>query len=149
MVRGRVGIYRKIKPKLDDWRRAKNRKSLILKGARQVGKTYILREWAAESFKLLMHDVGLLGCAQKLEPAALIRQDYGTAKGYFAENLVAQEMKASHDTSDWPLYSWNEGTAEIEFVRSFGAQVLAIEAKAGHRTKAKSLAQFFQKTRPS
>ncbi len=103
----------------------------------------------ANIFKLFMSDVGLLACAQGLDPSTLVLQDYGMAKGYFAENFVAQEMRASHDSLDYPLYAWNEGTAEIEFVRSYGSEVIPVEVKSGHRTKAKSLAQFCAQYHPS
>lgn len=99
-------------------------------------------------FKLYLHDVGLLGCAQGLDPTVLLTQDYGLAKGYFAENFVAQEMQAYGEFFDTPLYAWHEGTAEVEFLRPHGAYIIPIEVKAGHRTKAKSLTQFRQRYNP-
>ena len=38
--------------KLIDWKNDKNRKPLILKGARQVGKTYILKEFGANYYSI-------------------------------------------------------------------------------------------------
>ena len=38
--------------KLVNWKNSKDRKPLILKGARQVGKTYILKEFGKENYKL-------------------------------------------------------------------------------------------------
>jgi predicted AAA+ superfamily ATPase len=96
----------------------------------------------ANIFKLYMNDVGLLGCASHLDPETLWQQDYGLAKGYFAENFVIQEMRAAHSQYLWPLYSWSEGNAEIEVVRPYRGTVIPIEVKAGHRTQAKSLNQF-------
>ena len=43
-------MYPKILENLEAWRTSVGRKPLILKGARQVGKTYILREWAESTF---------------------------------------------------------------------------------------------------
>ena len=43
-------MYRQFQEQLDAWRYSSNRKPLILKGARQVGKTYLLKEWGAKSF---------------------------------------------------------------------------------------------------
>lgn len=37
--------------KLDSWRKKKDRKPLILRGARQVGKTYGVKKWAAKNFE--------------------------------------------------------------------------------------------------
>jgi predicted AAA+ superfamily ATPase len=99
-------------------------------------------------FKLYMHDVGLLGSALGLDPASLLTQDYGLAKGYFAENFVAQELQSQAYFHETPLFSWNEGQAEIEFVRRSGAHIIPIEVKAGHRTKAKSLTQYMLKHKP-
>lgn len=36
--------------KLLDWKKSKQRKPLILKGARQVGKTYILKQFGKENY---------------------------------------------------------------------------------------------------
>ena len=96
----------------------------------------------ANSFKLFMNDIGLLGCAQHLDAQAIMQQSYGLAKGYFAENFVAQEMRAAHAQQQWPLYAWSERSAEVEYVRPFHGSVIPVEVKAGHRTQAKSLLQF-------
>lgn len=44
-------MRRYIKEKLIEWKNGKNRKPLILKGARQVGKTYILKEFGKEEYE--------------------------------------------------------------------------------------------------
>lgn len=44
-------MRRYIKKKLIDWKNRENRKPLILKGARQVGKTYILKEFGEEQYE--------------------------------------------------------------------------------------------------
>jgi hypothetical protein len=99
-------------------------------------------------FKLYAHDVGLLGCLQDVEPEILFQQDYGLAKGYFAENFVAQEMRAAHTDRLWPLYSWHEGESQIEFIRSTEIGLVPIEVKAGFRTKAKSLQEYISRYHP-
>lgn len=43
-------MRRYIKDKLIEWKNRKDRKPLILKGARQVGKTYILKEFGEEQY---------------------------------------------------------------------------------------------------
>ena len=50
--------------KLIEWKNSPSRKPLILKGARQVGKTYILKEFGKEYYENVAyfnfdHDVGL------------------------------------------------------------------------------------------
>ena len=44
-------MYRKILPRLAEWKLNPDRKPLILRGARQVGKTHILREFGRNNFK--------------------------------------------------------------------------------------------------
>ena len=44
-------MRRYIKEQLIKWKNSKNRKPLILKGARQVGKTYILKEFGQEEYE--------------------------------------------------------------------------------------------------
>ncbi len=43
-------MYRKIMEKLIEWKNDENRKPLILRGARQVGKTYIIKQFGKENY---------------------------------------------------------------------------------------------------
>ena len=57
-------MQRFITKKLIIWKNSKDRKPLILKGARQVGKTYILKEFGANNYDNVAyfnfdHDDGL------------------------------------------------------------------------------------------
>ena len=96
-------------------------------------------------FKLYLFDIGLLGAMLQIPPESLIRQDYGSTKGFFAENLVAQAL---HGKEEDNLFAWHEGTSEIEFLRVQKGQVIPLEVKSGLRTKAKSLSVFRKKYRP-
>ena len=44
-------MYRNIMNKLLEWKKDTNRKPLILRGARQVGKTYIIKEFGKENYE--------------------------------------------------------------------------------------------------
>ena len=44
-------MERKISESLVDWKRSKSRKPLVLRGARQVGKTYILKQFGAQEYR--------------------------------------------------------------------------------------------------
>ena len=44
-------MERFIMKKLKKWKNSKTRKPLILRGARQVGKTYILKQFGEENYK--------------------------------------------------------------------------------------------------
>jgi len=43
-------MKRKVKDRIIDWKNSENRKPLILNGARQVGKTWLLKEIAPTEF---------------------------------------------------------------------------------------------------
>lgn len=103
-------------------------------------------------FKLFYFDVGILGSIAGLGPETILDYSYGTYKGFFAENFVAQELRAYGKDKD--LVSWNEGTAEIEFLLSASGEssesgsIVPVEVKSGNVTKAKSLAVFLKKYNP-
>ncbi|NQY74716.1 MAG: AAA family ATPase, partial [Candidatus Margulisbacteria bacterium] len=46
-----ITMKREIDAQLDQWRESQNRKPLIVRGARQVGKTYALKAFGERSFK--------------------------------------------------------------------------------------------------
>jgi len=96
-------------------------------------------------FKLFLFDIGLLGCMLDLPVRLIYSQDYGIAKGYLAENFVAQEFAAAGVSR---LYSWTEGTSEIEFIRVIADALIPVEVKSGIRTQAKSLRQYVLKYSP-
>jgi len=47
-------MFRNALKDLENWKNQKNRKPLILRGARQVGKTWLIREFAKENFDILL-----------------------------------------------------------------------------------------------
>lgn len=96
-------------------------------------------------FKLYIFDVGILGALSGLSPESMLDYDYGSYKGYIAENYAAQEFMAA----GWKnLYGWNEGTAEVEFLYEKNGDILPIEIKSGWVTQAKSLQVFAKKYAP-
>jgi predicted AAA+ superfamily ATPase len=97
-------------------------------------------------FKLYMFDIGLLGCMLSLPPATLLAYEFGTYKGYIAENLVAQELTASRQNAS--LLGWSEGTAEIEFLLQGPTSAVPVEVKSAGRIRAQSLRAFLTKYRP-
>jgi predicted AAA+ superfamily ATPase len=100
-------------------------------------------------FKLVPHDIGLLGCMLDLPPAVILEQNFGIAKGYFAEAYVAQSLAAmARPDKAEHLYCWQGGEAEIEFIRSTGAAIVPIEVKSGNRTKSRSLGEFISRYQP-
>ncbi len=96
-------------------------------------------------FKLFVFDIGLLGALSQLPIKTILDYEFGTYKGYYAENFVAQAFKASGKNS---MVCWREGTAEIEFMLDVDGEVIPVEVKSGWVTQAKSLKSFSDKYRP-
>ncbi len=97
-------------------------------------------------FKLYMFDVGLLGAMLDLPPAALLKYDFGTYKGYFAENLVAQELKTSRPLAR--LFSWVGNKSEVEFLLQGDHGSIPVEVKSASRVRSQSLKTFVEKYIP-
>lgn len=96
-------------------------------------------------FKLYLFDVGILGALSNLAPKSILDYDYGTYKGYFAENFVAQEFFAKNVTH---LNSWQQNRAEIEFLYVLDNQVIPVEVKSGWVTRSQSLNKYAEKYHP-
>lgn len=96
-------------------------------------------------FKLFIFDVGILGALSRLPAKSILDYDYGTYKGFFAENFVAQEFQTCRREN---LACWREGRAEVEFITEIDGQVIPIEVKSGWVTQAKSLKVFVDKYNP-
>lgn len=96
-------------------------------------------------FKLYVFDVGILGALSGLPASVILDYDYGSYKGYYVENFVAQELIQA---GKGPLFSWRERTAEVEFVQELEGRILPIEVKSGWVTQAKSLKVFSGKYNP-
>ena len=98
------------------------------------------------TFKLMMFDVGILGTMSNLAPTTIMNYNYGTYKGFFAENFVAQEFVAAGAKQ---LFSWHGRNSEIEFLREINNQILPIEVKSGNITQAKSLKVYIERYHPA
>lgn len=98
------------------------------------------------NFKLYMFDIGLLGAMVNLTPESIIRYDYGTYKGFFAENFIFQELIAQGFAD---IVSWAGRTSEVEFIIEVNDKIIPIEVKSGKNTKSKSLLAYIDKYKPS
>ncbi|MDT8389946.1 MAG: AAA family ATPase [Lentisphaeria bacterium] len=96
-------------------------------------------------FKLFIFDIGILGALGRLPARNILSYGYGTYKGFFAENFVAQEFQTRRREN---LACWREGRAEVEFITEVDGQVIPIEVKSGWVTQAKSLNVFADKYHP-
>lgn len=93
-------------------------------------------------FKLYLFDVGLLGTMAQISPKIILDYDWGSYKGFFVENYVAQAFLACGKTK---LYSWQEKTAEVEFLHEEEGFAIPIEVKSGWVKQAKSIKLFSEK----
>jgi predicted AAA+ superfamily ATPase len=98
------------------------------------------------SFKLLVFDVGILGAMSGLDPKTILDYDYGTYKGYFAENFVAQQLVASGHSK---IVIWQEDRSEVEFLIQEEGEIFPVEVKSGSVTRAKSLQKYVDKYKPA
>lgn len=97
-------------------------------------------------FKLFFFDIGLMGCMAGISASSIISQQYGSYKGFVAENYTAQELLSS-GWSD--LYAWRGKTSEIEFLLHKDEQIVPVEVKSGKRvSRAKSLRVYCDKYQP-
>ncbi len=94
------------------------------------------------AFKLYLFDIGLLGAMSNLSPQDILKYDYGSYKGYFAENYVAQALLTNGMNH---LYSWQEKLAEVEFLHQIDGAPIPVEVKSGWVTHAKSAKIFAEK----
>jgi len=125
-----------------------------LENAGLIIKTYIcnsaeqpLSAYTKENFfKLYVADTGLLGALSNLSPATIMQYNFGTYKGYFAENFVAQEFLCAGEKH---LYSWQGNRSEVEFIRNINGEVIPIEVKSGNITQAKSLKVYKDRYHPA
>jgi len=96
-------------------------------------------------FKLYLFDTGLLGSFLDLAPPLLYLQDYGITKGFFAENIILQELTACGIS---PIYSWANNHAEVEFIANINGKIIPIEVKSSRNLRAKSLLSYIKRYSP-
>lgn len=97
------------------------------------------------SFKLMLFDVGILGAMSDLDPSTILSYDYGSYKGFFAENYVAQAFTYKEPQD---LYCWEGKTAKVEFIRQAQGKLIPIEVKSGWITQSKSLKVYRERYNP-
>lgn len=99
----------------------------------------------ANRLKLYLFDIGLLGTMADIPFESILNQDYGSYKGYMAENYTAQELAAAGFRE---LHSWQGRTSEIEFLLTCEDRIVPVEVKSGTRTRARSLEVYREKYNP-
>jgi hypothetical protein len=101
-----------------------------------------------EAFKVYLLDVGLLGAMCRLPARVIVEGDqlFIESKGTFAENYVAQALKAVFEDA---LYYWaSDREAEVDFLLESEGEIFPLEVKSGTSTKKKSLLVYQEKYHP-
>jgi len=102
--------------------------------------------WSKDNtFKLYLFDIGILGAIADLPPKAILDYDYGSYKGFVAENFIAQELVAGGRS---PLFAWKENESELEFLLVSDSAIVPVEVKAGAGRRSRSLSVFRAKYQP-
>lgn len=91
------------------------------------------------SFKLYMHDVGLLSAAMAVEPADLILADTALTefRGALTEQYVCQQLVSEGIEPNY--WSTENSSGEVDFIFRHDGAVIPLEVKAGIERQAKSL----------
>ncbi len=87
-------MERQIMDELVRWKRKKNRKPLILKGARQVGKTWIMKEFGARQFK----NVAYVNFDRNSRMQRVFEGDFDIRSIIQAINIETKEVVRPEDT---------------------------------------------------
>ena len=109
--------------RLRGWKNSADRKTLIIRGARQVGKTTLVNQFSKE-----------FDCYLYLN------------KGRIAEHITAQELIANDFEFSSRRFFWvrdkENSSAEVDFVFRWKNMMIPVEVKSGNNSKLKSLHIF-------
>lgn len=87
-------MYRNIVNELISWKESEGRKPLILLGARQVGKTYVLKRFGNTCFK----NVAYINCDNNAKVKDLFVEDYDTERIILAISAITKEKIVPGET---------------------------------------------------
>ena len=80
-------MYRNIISQLKEWKNKEHRKPLVLAGARQVGKTFMLTEFGKQEFE----NVAYINCDDNNMAKDLFLQDYDMQRIILAIGAITQQ----------------------------------------------------------
>ena len=102
-----------------------------------------------KAFKLVVVDVGLLGCMAGLRQRTLLDGNdlFVEFKGALTEQYVCQQLKTIEDLGVY-YYTNDRGSCEVDFVVDTGELIIPVEVKAEVNLRAKSLKTYQEKFSP-
>lgn len=136
-------MERKAYKQLLEWKNNPHHKPLILNGARQVGKTWLLKHFGEKEYK----NVAYVNCDKSMQMKTIFGEIligsniFSEYKGTFTELYVLQQMETVSDM-DIYYFSTDDSRTEIDFVVQHEGVVTPIEVKAEENLRAKSLRQI-------
>ncbi|MEZ5198395.1 MAG: ATP-binding protein [Bacteroidales bacterium] len=102
------------------------------------------------TFKLFLHDLGLLGAMAGLDVRTIIDGDeiFTEFKGALTEQFVMQQLRLN---SERYIGYWtnDKSTSEVDFVIQEEGKVIPVEVKSGENLRSKSFRLFCEKYKPS
>jgi predicted AAA+ superfamily ATPase len=125
--------------------------SLVYKVSKVSKPGYPLKSYEdAASFKLFIHDIGILSAMTELDSRVLLKGSelFTESKGIMAEQYVHQQLLAAREKG---IYFWsNENSrTEIDFlIQDQDGNIIPIEVKSGFNLRAKSLKAYQEKYKP-
>ncbi len=142
-------MHRNAMAKLIDWNNDPSRKPLIVNGARQVGKTWLIRKFAAEHFESIAHVVFLDNGEMKqlFETKTIFEGDrlFTEYKGVYAEQYVCQQLVANGYVPHYWSADGKQRKGEVDFLIEHEGRLWPIEVKAGGNIAGGSLAAFVKR----
>jgi predicted AAA+ superfamily ATPase len=97
------------------------------------------------TFALYLFDIGILGAMNNLSYRSILNYDYGSYKGYFAENFVLNELISA---TEHEIFSWKEKQSQLEFIIDLEGSIIPIEVKSGVNIRARSLIEYRKRYNP-
>jgi uncharacterized protein len=111
-------IKREIQYKLKDWKRSTLRKPLVLKGARQVGKTWLLKDFGENEFENIAYF--------NFEEQPELKQFFTTTKDI---HRIMQNLTLVHGKAIDPLknLTFDDGLINIPlFLSDYSKKIISI-----------------------
>lgn len=166
-------MYRSAIEHLQRWKEKKNRKPLIIEGARQVGKTWLMKEFGRQAFddvvyvnfdsntrmsdlfaadldtERLIRGIELFS-GKKIDPQQTLLDGndiFTEFKGALTEQYVCQQLITRSELGIY-YYTNDRGSCEVDFVVDDGTRVIPLEVKATVNLRAKSLKTYCEKYQP-
>lgn len=87
-------MKREVTSKLTEWKNKKNRKPLIINGARQVGKTYIVQEFGKKYYKKMVY----VNCDKNDAVTKIFSQDYNIDRILLSLSALSHTSITPEDT---------------------------------------------------